>query len=346
MSEDMDISAMLTEQLDRLFEKSVARDVLARAEAGTLPQTLWGELENIGVPSALVAEGAGGAGLSWADTEGVWRAIGYHAAPVPLGETMIGRWALAAAGLEIPDGPLALAAEPLQLGYTGRLLNANVMVPWADQCEHVVASALSGEQPMVCLIRRGMAAAAQQKSIGRIPGARLDLSSVKPLAVAPLSSVGPLGLLPHAAVLRAVSMGGCLDRLLALCVEYGNTRVQFGKPIGKFQAVQHMIAALAEQAAAAQVAGRFGCRSIDRGREEIGAAVAKTRVGQSATICAAIAHQVFGAMGVTDEHTLHFFTRRLWQWRDEGKNEHWWAERLGRQTIAAGGHALWPSLVS
>jgi acyl-CoA dehydrogenase len=53
---------------------------------------------------------------------------------------------------------------------------------------------------------------------------------------------------------------------------------------------------------------------------------------------------VFGAIGVTEEHELHYYTRRLWQWRAEGGSEHWWSERLGRQVLAAGGAALWPFL--
>ncbi|MDY0013819.1 MAG: acyl-CoA dehydrogenase [Rhodocyclaceae bacterium] len=345
MSDSMNVGNLLTDQLDRLFEKSVTREVLTQAEAGALPQALWEELENIGVTLALVTEDAGGVGLGNADAEGVWRAIGYHAAPVPLGDTMIGRWALAEAGLDIPEGPLAVIPQPLQLDASGRLAGGEIAVPWAEQVDHLVAIALQGDEPTVCLLRRAGILAKRQASISRIPSARLVLTAVQPSAQAPLPALTSLGLLPNIAVLRATQMSGCLDRLLALCIEYGNTRVQFGKPIGKFQAVQHMIATLAESAAAAQVAGRMGCRGLDRSEVEFGAAVAKIRVGKSANECTAIAHQVFGAMGVTDEHTLHFFTRRLWQWRDEGQTEHWWAERLGRKTIQAGGNALWPALV-
>jgi acyl-CoA dehydrogenase len=347
MSDNMNVGAMLTEQLDRLFEKSVTRTVLVDAEAGKLPEALWAELENIGVTYALVPEESGGVGLSWADTVGVWQAIGFHAAPVPLGETMIGRWALALAGIDIPEGPLAIAEDLLQLDAAGALHGDGIKLPWADQAGHFVAVAQGQDGLRLCLVRRADVVSAPAATISRIPCGRLSLAKVAPVAVAPLpAALGPLGLLAHLAVLRATQMGGCLDRLLALCVDYGNTRVQFGKPLGKFQAIQHMIATLAEQAAAARVAGAFGCRSLDKGDPEFGAAVAKIQVGQSATAAAAIAHQVFGAMGVTDEHSLHFFTRRLWQWRDEGESEHWWAERLGRYVVSAGSAALWPNLIN
>lgn len=348
MSDNMEVSAMLADQLNRLFEKLVTREALIGAEAGTLPRALWDELDNIGVTLALVAEDAGGVGLPWAAAEDVWRSIGYHAAPVPLGETMIGRWALAAAGLEIPDGPLAISSDLLQIDDAKGISGADVIVHWADQADYFVAVATDNSKAAhLCLIRRSDAQSAPQATISRIPCARMSLAGVTPVAIAPLpAGIGSLGLLPQLAALRATQMGGCLDRMLALCVEFGNTRVQFGKPIGKFQAIQHMIATLAEQAAAARVAASFGCRSLDSSNYEVGVAVAKIQTGQSASAGTAIAHQVFGAMGVTDEHSLHFFTRRLWQWRDEGESEHWWAERLGNQVIEAGGSALWPNLVN
>jgi acyl-CoA dehydrogenase len=120
--------------------------------------------------------------------------------------------------------------------------------------------------------------------------------------------------------------------------------VQFGKPIGKFQAIQHMIAELASQAAAAQVAGLYAARQIDAGNPFQAAAVAKALVGKAAGRAAAIAHQVFGAIGVTDEHSLHYYTRRLWQWRSDAGSEHYWAERLGQQILANDGAALWSML--
>ena len=58
------------------------------------------------------------------------------------------------------------------------------------------------------------------------------------------------------------------------------------------------------------------------------------------------AHETHGAIGVTEDHSLHFYTRRLWQWRDEAGNEHAWSERLGRDVLAAGADAFWPRVVS
>ncbi len=75
-------------------------------------------------------------------------------------------------------------------------------------------------------------------------------------------------------------------------------------------------------------------------------ASAKIRVGEAATEGAGIAHQVLGAIGFTQEHTLHRFTRRLWAWRDDFGNESAWAVKLGTLVAAKGADGLWPMLAA
>jgi acyl-CoA dehydrogenase len=122
--------------------------------------------------------------------------------------------------------------------------------------------------------------------------------------------------------------------------------VQFGRPIGKFQAVQHMLALLAGHAAAA---GAAADAAIDAGAirpSEFAVAVAKARIGEAAGKGAEIAHQIHAAMGYTREHNLHFVSRRLWAWRDEFGNETHWQMRLGRLVARQGADALWPMLTA
>ena len=73
---------------------------------------------------------------------------------------------------------------------------------------------------------------------------------------------------------------------------------------------------------------------------------AKIRVGEAAGEGAGIAHQVLGAIGFTQEHTLHRFTRRLWAWRDDFGNESVWAVKLGSLVAAKGADGLWPMLAA
>lgn len=340
----MNISEMFAEQVERLFSDRIDRNAWVNVEAGQVDSGFWHEVSELGLSLAMCREASGGAGLSWAECEPALRLTGTHAAPAPVGETLVAAWLLDSAGLEIPPGQLTLAGELMGLDEQGRLNGIAPLVSWLPQAGHVVVLARQGQEQHLCLVNTSQGTVAELDSIARTPYARLDLNAVEPLHSARVTGYGETGLLPFLAALRSIQMAGAMARVLDLCVEYANTREQFGKPIGKFQAIAHLIADLAAQTASAQVAGLYAARQIDAGQAEAGAAVAKSLVGRAATRVAASAHQVFGAIGVTDEHSLHYFTRRLWQWRAEAGSEHWWSERLGRQALASEGAALWPSL--
>jgi alkylation response protein AidB-like acyl-CoA dehydrogenase len=150
------------------------------------------------------------------------------------------------------------------------------------------------------------------------------------------------------ALFRAAQMAGAMEAALALSTRYANDRIQFGRPIAKFQAIQQQLALLAEQAAAASVAveSAASATAADRPSSELAVAAAKIRAGEAAGKVAEIAHQVHGAIGFTHEHSLHRLTRRLWSWRDEFGNESHWSRELGRAVMAAGADALWPTITA
>jgi acyl-CoA dehydrogenase len=153
------------------------------------------------------------------------------------------------------------------------------------------------------------------------------------------------------AAARAMQMAGALQAILDLSVAYANERVAFGRPIAKFQAVQHNLARLAGETAAAVAAAGSAADTIassPRFDEAVflEVASAKIRVGEAAGEGAAIAHQVLGAIGFTKEHTLHRFTRRLWAWRDDFGNESAWAMKLGNLVASKGADKLWPMLAA
>jgi acyl-CoA dehydrogenase len=144
------------------------------------------------------------------------------------------------------------------------------------------------------------------------------------------------------AAIRVQQMIGGMERCMDYALSYANERVQFGRPIGKFQAVQHMLAAAAGHFAAA-LATADALSETDRpGGDGFAVAIAKARCGEAAGQVAAACHQVHGAMGFTQEHPLHFATRRLWAWRDEWGAESYWQEKLGRMICAEGGAGFWP----
>ena len=124
-----------------------------------------------------------------------------------------------------------------------------------------------------------------------------------------------------------------------------NDRVQFGRPIAKFQAIRQQFALLVEQAAASvAVESAAIAVAADRPSAAFAIAAAKIRAGEAAGKVAEIAHQVHGAIGFTHEHSLHRLTRRLWSWRDEFGTESQWSPDLGKEVMAAGAEALWPTI--
>lgn len=139
------------------------------------------------------------------------------------------------------------------------------------------------------------------------------------------------------ASLIAAQMAGALQAVLAMTLQYANDRQQFGRPIGKFQAIQHQLAVMAEQAMAAGMAAQLGCSRtlplLPLAPEPLNAAVAKARASEAAVEVAALAHSIFGAIGFTAEHDLQLYTRRLHQWRQEGGSESHWHDQLGAHLV-------------
>jgi acyl-CoA dehydrogenase len=142
------------------------------------------------------------------------------------------------------------------------------------------------------------------------------------------------------ALARSHQIAGALGRVLELAVAYAGEREQFGRPINRFQVIQHHLADAAAEVAAAGLVAEAAAEVAEAGGLVEAAAIAKVRVGL-ASRAAAIAHQVHGAIGVTEEHPLHLLTRRIWAWRDDFGSELEWSRRLGRTIAATGGGALW-----
>jgi alkylation response protein AidB-like acyl-CoA dehydrogenase len=273
------------------------------------------------------------------------RRSAYHALPVPLAETMIGGRLLAAAGLEVPEGALTVApvmpSDVLEF-KAGKVLNGNARrIPWGNQCAHAVVAA----ENEIGLISLDACKPSIAKNLAGEPRAAIKFDAQSLVAHASLEGAGAR-LLLEGALVRSVQMAGALERTLAYTLQYAGERVQFGRAIGKFQAVQHLLAVLAGQVAASSAAADAAVEASADAADGFAVAVAKARIGEAAGKAAEIAHQVHGAMGFTREHNLHYSTRRLWSWRDEFGNETYWQSRLGREVAARGADALWPMLTA
>jgi acyl-CoA dehydrogenase len=337
---------IIVDTATRIFQDLCAPATVNDAEKGAWPKALWDAIEESGLALAWVPEEFGGAGASMADGFAVLRAAGRFVAPVPLAETLMAGWLLVRAGIAVPGGPMTIAPVHadghLALGADGRLAGRARRVPFARNAAHIAILVRRGEERMVALVAAaGLPISHDQSLAGeprdtvsfdgavaeRVERAELDEDAIQRLGAA----------------VRLQQMAGALEKILDQSVQWALDRSQFGRPIAKFQAVQHNLATLAGEVAAAGAAADLAaeaCAGPELGVAEI--AIAKVRAGEAAGTGAAIAHQVHGAMGFTYEHTLHHATRRLWAWREEFGNEAVWATRLGHMVAAEGADRLWP----
>jgi acyl-CoA dehydrogenase len=147
------------------------------------------------------------------------------------------------------------------------------------------------------------------------------------------------------AALRTAQIAGAIGRVLALSVQYAGEREQFGKPIGKFQAIQQQLAQLGELAAAAAMSAELACNVPGTRVDLMRVACTKARTSEAAAQAAAIGHAVHGAIGVTEEHDLQLYTRRLWAWRLDFGSEAYWTGMIGRRLLGAGDRTAWREVI-
>ena len=332
---------LLIETINGILTDTCTPERIGAAENG-FDVPLWTLLEDSGLTLVGIPEVFGGSGGTRHDAAALIRAAGYHAAPVPLADTLLAASVLAHAGIPVPSGPLALAVARPDVAY--------VAIPYAGVAEHIVVvsadhtalveAATFGEakrggnyaaEPSLTISQTELANLANWATVSE-PKSDLELTFA------------------HGALARAGALAGALQRALELCVQYANEREQFGKPIGKFQILQHYLSEIAGEASATggavDNAVDILVSSSDRSDHLAVCGAAKAYAGRAVTTVTRLAHQIHGAIGYTDEHRLQYTTRRLWSWRDEFGSEAEWAASLGRSICSHGGAALWPRITT
>ena len=351
-----DVRRILVETATKVFRDLCPPETVNTAEQGVWPAELWGTLEQTGLTLVSIPEAAGGSGGSLGDALAVLRLAGRFAAPIPLAETYLAGWILAKSGQPVPAGPLTVAPvrHDEQLAFrrgpeSWLLAGSARRVPWARQAGRIVVAGRSGDDLVVAALEPGAAGLTPGQNLAGEPrdDVVFDGVSVSEAAIVPASTqIDEEALWQRGALTRVALMAGALERILELAVTYAGDRIQFGRPIGRFQAIQQQLAILAGEVAAAGAATEAAIVAAEAGEAAAEIAAAKTRVGEAVGTAAAIAHQVHGATGFTYEHTLHHSTRRLWAWRDEFGSETEWATRLGRRIADGGPDSLWPFITA
>lgn len=346
MSDETD---MIAEATGRILADLADPQTLNASKDSSWKAPLWQALEEAGLTRAWVPEDKGGAGIALDAGFEILRVSGHYAAPVAIAETLVAGWALAQAGLDVPDG--AITIVPARARDSVSLSNGVVSgvarsVAHGMDAAHVVV--VDGQR-LALLSSDGFTATPRPTDMG---GERADLrfDGATPLMVTDLPC-GASGVQMIGAVARACQMTGALESALALTTDYTGEREAFGRKIGKFQAVQQNLARLAGEVAAALTASGSAADTLTNEPLTSDAvflevASAKIRVGEAVETGVAIAHQAHGAIGWTQDYTLQRYTRRMMGWRDDFGTEADWAVRLGTHVAAAGSEQIWPMITT
>ena len=278
----------------RMLDDVGASAVLRQMEQGVAAADFWSAVGESGVLDLLVPENKGGLGFALANAAPFISALGARGYQHPVAETLIARGLLTQAGAHAPDGRIALA--------TG--LGQNQICPGGLAADFFLVDI--GEA--LALVRADQATLEPTGVHGAL-AARFSWDGQN----AVLTTARPTnGLRPIAAVMRALQIAGAAERLAEMSTAYANDRVQFGKPIGSYQAVKHLLARaqvkiefakpVVYAAAAYSEPGTFVDARVSH---------AKIAATEAAEAAARASIQVQGAMGYSWEVDVHFFLKRV-----------------------------------
>lgn len=296
-------------ELVTLFDDLMTRAEHTLTRDVALDEKVWDAIVESGVDRLT---SPGGAGASWLEATQLLRAATGVAVPVAEHDLLAG-WVADCAGLGDVTGISSL----------GFLDSRGVAceVPWAHSVAHIV---LVRDDPAGAWVTR-----VSSDIVDIEPGRNLagherdtvvvDLERIERHVISP-STVRALRL--RAKLARLVQVTGALDRAVQQSVEHTMTRMQFGRPLAKFQAVQHLIADAAGEAHLARTAVDVAVAQLlvdeaDLDALERRVAVAASVAGHAASVVTRNAHQAHGAIGTTIEHSLHRATLSALAWRNE-----------------------------
>lgn len=309
----MDTEQLIVDTATRIFSDHVDKAMLDRAEQGEFPTELW----DLVVENGFHQLGSEGSGTGVQELFAFLKVCGQFSVPLPIADTMLAnRWA----GAEDSIASVGVMSD-------GQSINAH----WGRQAGRVFG--ITPGSATVSLSRAPSAVETLSNMAGE-PSDHMSMADAETLEVGP----DPFA---QMALAKVNLSAGSLQAQLDLGIQFATERSQFGRSISKFQAIQHSLAVIAAEVAAAKRAADAAVDAFGDERFEAEVAASKARVGEAVGVVAEQVHQVHGAMGFTHEHRLHHFSRRTWAWRDAWGNEFEWQEKLGRHIASLGADNVW-----
>lgn len=303
----------LLEPFERMLAKLFEPAEIRRIEQGGDWAREWQEIEESGFLDALVPEESGGVGLSLAQMCPLLIALGKHAVPLPIGETIIARALLAIICEQIPEGAVAVTTDS-SIAPNGRFSN------------HILG--LAGDHIWLCESENAELQSEAQPGVieNRISGRPVESAAV---------AIDGCQLQLYAALLRSAFIAGAAQKVLDISIAYANERQQFGKPIGRQQALQQQLAVMAEQVVAMRMAVEMAC-APNGVPTKFATATAKAITSEFGPLVANCGHAVHGAIGISEEYDLQLYTKRLLALSRVDGGSGYWSKIIGEAAIESG----------
>lgn len=346
---------IVVETAEKIFADLADPQTINNDKKDSWQAPLWQALSEAGLPLSWVPDDLGGSGASLADGFALLNAAGRFAVAVPLAETMLAGWLLSQAQIASPEGEMTvLPASPkdrITLDANGALSGRARGVPFAKAAKHFAVLAHGKDGVSIALVDASKGRIEAGLNVGYDHSDTVTLDKVQPVTIKAVKGFDQTTLMLMGGVVRSLQIAGALESMLDISVRYSNERVAFEKKISKFQAVQHNLARLAGESAAALAAATSAADAIANAKSfndevYLEAASAKIRCAEAAEKGGGIAHQVHGAIGFTMEHILHRYSLRALAWRDDFGSESHWAVELGKLVANRGADELWPLVAS
>jgi alkylation response protein AidB-like acyl-CoA dehydrogenase len=317
------------------FGPDKVRALYEDPDSDGVPADLWRALGEQGWLAVLVPEEHDGIGLGLLDAAVIARAFGAGTVPGPWTSTIVlgeavrlagsadqqkallpalaagevkGAVALLKPGSSTPDGAPASVAD-------GKLSGRLELVEYAHVADSLLVAAAGKSGPELYLVdpRSEGVTVTRHETLDRTSRlCTVELSGAAGDRLERASRELVQDLLDRAAVLVANELVGLARFSLMDTIEYDKTRVQFGKPIGSFQALKHELADLHMATTMAEHAGLYAAHAadVDASDRRLAASIAKAKAGQVAFDVTGAMIQFHGGIGYTWEHHAHFYFKR------------------------------------
>ena len=321
---------LFNDHVDRVLAETCPLDRLHKAFNGDreVANEIWRAMLDLGLGGILVPEEHGGLGFGLLEAASIAERIGWAGAPGPWISHALATLALARSGSEaqkqrwLPDlasgkavGAVALmegsnwSAEAWTLAAAPRLTGSKDFVMGLEEADVFVVGLGGGQLALVEAGAPGVTRAVWSSTDRTRPVGRLELDNA-PAEIMP--GHGGADIVDAALVLTAADAHGGASRTVQDIVEYSKTRIQFGRPIGSFQAVKHKLADLALWVNPNGPLYRSAAATFDQEPEGAShaASVAKAHIAETFSTVARTATEAYGGIGYTWEHWAHIWLRR------------------------------------